>query len=322
MRNFLAALAALFTLITTPLAAQTVDEKPTPEVQAFLDSLHPEGGVVRLPAAKATLDLGDKYLFYGPEDAKRVLVDLWGNPPDSADGVLGLVMPADKSPATDSWGAVVTYEDTGHVSDDDAGDTDYAAILSELQQNSASSNEARKAAGYATVQVVGWAEQPKYDASTHSVVWARDIAFSGQDVDSLNYDMRQLGREGVLSINFVSIMPELASVRQAATDFASHAHFDPGSRYEDFDSSTDRMADYGIGGLVAAGVGVAAAKKLGLLAILLKFIKPILIGVAVFFAAIWSRIKRLFGMGDAGGNEDWADYPDPGNDDPDDPGGS
>lgn len=68
------------------------------------------------------------------------------------------------------------------------------------------------------------------------------------------------------------------------------------------------MADYGIGGLVAAGVGVAAAKKLGLLAILAKFLKPILFGIAVFFGAIWTRFKRLIGRADDSPEQDWADY--------------
>ena len=57
--------------------------------------------------------------------------------------------------------------------------------------------------------------------------------------------------------------------------------YKPGQRYEDFNSSTDRVAEYGL----AALIGGIAAKKLGLLAVigvaLVKFWKIMLIAIAV-----------------------------------------
>jgi len=306
MKRLLAGLAMLFALLATP--PLSAEERISPQAQQFLDSLHPRSGKVAIPEAKATLDLGDDYVFYGPEDARAILVDAWGNPPDAADGVLGLVMPAGTTPLSDAWGAVVTYEDTGYVSDEDAADEDYDAILDDLKTATLESNADRQANGYPPIEVVGWAQSPQYDQATHSVVWARDLKFGTDAVHSLNYDVRALGRTGVLSLNLISSMPELANIRVAARDFASHAQFNPGARYEDFDPSVDRKAEYGIGGLVAAGVGLAAAKKLGLLAILLKFIKPILIGIVVFFGAFWKKIMRLFGRDDRTEDEEWNAY--------------
>jgi uncharacterized membrane-anchored protein len=305
MRRLLAGLLLLFAMFAAPLAAQPPLD---PAVQQFLDSLHPRTGSIAIPEAKATLELGDDYLFYGPEDAAAILVEAWGNPPESAQGVLGLVMPAGTTPLSDSWGAVVTYEDTGYVSDDDAAEADYDQILADLKEASAASNDERRAAGFQTVNVVGWAQAPRYDKASHSVVWARNLKFEGESVNTLNYDVRALGRSGVLSLNLVSTMPELASIRGAADDFAGLAQFDPGARYEDFDASVDRKAEYGIGGLVAAGVGLAAAKKLGLFAILAKFLKPILIGLAVLFFALWGKIKRLLGRDDTIEDEEWNAY--------------
>jgi uncharacterized membrane-anchored protein len=71
----------------------------------------------------------------------------------------------------------------------------------------------------------------------------------------------------------VDVMSNLPAVREAAKDLGATVKFNPGSRYADFNSSTDKLADYGLAGLVAAGVGVAVAKKAGLLAILLIFFK-------------------------------------------------
>ena len=304
MRNFLKLAAIALALAAAPVFAQ---EQLSPEAAALVGQLHPRTGRIAIPEAQATLDLGDKYLFYGAEDARRVLVEVWGNPPDAADGVLGLVMPAGTTPYSDAWGAVVTFEATGYVEDGDARDADYTAMMTEMQEASSAANEERRTAGYPAVNVVGWAQVPSYDSVAHSVVWARELAFEGEGVNSLNYDLRTLGRTGVLSINLISTMPELGKLRAAAGDLAQLAAFDAGARYADFNPDTDEAAGYGIAGLVAGGVGLAVAKKAGLLVLLLKFIKPILVGLALLFGAFRGRIMRLFGRREEEVTDDWSD---------------
>jgi len=292
MQRLLLALVLLLGVLSRPAFAQEEMELP-PELQQMLDSLQPRSGTVEIPAADATLDLGEAYDFYGPEDARTILVALWGNHPDEANDVLGLVMPAGASPLSDSWGAVVTYEATGFVSDDDAADADYGELMDAMREGSEQINEQRRAQGYPGVDIVGWAQSPDYDASTHSVVWARELDFDDTDVNTLNYDLRTLGRSGVLSINLISSMPQLAEIQTAANDFASHAAFNAGARYSDYQEG-DPRAGYGIAGLVAGGAGLAVAKKAGILAVILKFLKPILIGVALVFGTFFGRIKRFF----------------------------
>ncbi|MEQ1497023.1 MAG: DUF2167 domain-containing protein [Novosphingobium sp.] len=294
MRKMLAAGAALAIVLSAPnvIAQQPVTQA---QVQALVRSLKPQHGKITLPAAKASLELGTAYDFYGPADARKVLVDIWGNPPENAVGVLGLVMQAGKSPMGDAWGAIITFEETGYVADDDAAEADYTELMTQMQKGEAEQNEQRKASGYPGIHLVGWAEQPGYNKLNHSVVWARDLKFSDSQIDTLNYDVRTLGRSGVLSVNLVSTMPRLAEVQKAAHEFASHVKFDSGARYEDFDANMDQKAEYGVGGLVAAGVGVAVAKKLGILAILLKFIKPLLFGLIALIAVFRNRIMGLFG---------------------------
>ena len=291
MRDFFKLALIAFGLAAAPLSAQ---EQLAPEEAALVAQLHPRTGRIAIPEAQATLDLGDKYLFYGAEDAKRILAEAWGNRPDES-SVLGLVMPAGTTPFSDAWGAVVTFEPTGYVEDGDARDADYAAMMTEMQEASVAANEERRTAGYPAVNVFGWAQVPSYDSVAHSVVWARELAFEGEGVNSLNYDLRTLGRTGVLSINLVTTMPEISKMRAVAGDFAQLAAFDAGARYDDFNPDTDEAAGYGIAGLVAGGVGLAVAKKAGLLVLLLKFIKPILIGLVVLFGAFAGRIRKLVG---------------------------
>lgn len=72
--------------------------------------------------------------------------------------------------------------------------------------------------------------------------------------------MRHLGRHGVLSMNVISQMSKLTEVRQVAAHLAKTAEFDTGARYVDYQAG-DKKAEYGLAGLVAAGLGVGAAKK-------------------------------------------------------------
>ena len=62
--------------------------------------------------------------------------------------------------------------------------------------------------------------------------------------------------------------------------------FNPGHRYEDFNSGTDKLATYGVAGLL----GVVAAKKLGLLAMRLLFFKK----AGVLLLAALAGLGRMF----------------------------
>jgi uncharacterized membrane-anchored protein len=258
-------------------------------------SLHPRTGNIAIPEADATLALGDAYYFLDKDETRRVLVDVWGNPPDAADGVLGMVIPKGGTPYS-AWGAVVTFEKTDYVSDDDAATANYDSYVTEIQKGEKDDNEKRKKDGYATMHLVGWAQPPSYDKAHHYLIWARDIQFSGASVDTLNYDIRLLGRRGVLSLNMVATLPELAGIRTQAEQLAAAGQYNSGARYEDYQKG-DAKAAYGLAGLVAAGLGLAAAKKLGLLAIILAFGKKGIVLVLAAFAAIGRWFSSIFGKG-------------------------
>ena len=295
MRKFWMVTASALGLVCAPAMAQ---DGPLPaEAAALVATLEPRSGEVAIPEAKAVLDLGSKYQFYAATDAQRILTEIWGNPPEAANDVLGLVMPAGTTPYSETWGAVVTFQQTGYVTDDDARDADYAALMQQMQAAAVAANEERRAAGFGAVNVVGWAQSPSYDSVNHSVVWARELEFEGEGVNALNYDLRTLGRSGVLSINLVATMPELHKIREVADDFSQIAVFEAGARYDDFNAETDDTAGYGIAGLVAGGAGLAVAKKIGLFAVFFKFLKPALFGLVLLLAAFAGPISRKLGFG-------------------------
>lgn len=299
-------LAALASLLAAPLAARNAaapEQPPTKaevdaRVRQIADRLHPVTGDVRIPGANAVLHLGQDYYFLPANEARIVLTEAWGNPPETSQNVLGMVFPAGRTFADDTWGAVVTYEATGYVSDSDAASADYNELMTQMQAGEGELNAELTRQGFPTQHLVGWAQSPAYDARTHSVVWARNIQFGGQSENTLNYDIRLLGRRGVLSLNLVTVMSKLAETREAARRFTSAAEFVPGERYADFQPGTDRVAEYGVAGLIAAGVGATIAKKAGLLALILAFGKKAIIFILLGFALAWKWIRRLFGHRD------------------------
>jgi uncharacterized membrane-anchored protein len=269
--------------------------KEAARLKAIYDSETRRQGDVHIDAADVTLHLGDRYYFLGPDDAKRVLIEGWNNPPSSVDGVIGLILPAGRS-FLDSWGAVVTYDPAGYVSDKDADTANYDSILNDSRKGEDDVNDQRKKGGFPAIHLVGWAQPPTYDKRSHSEIWARDIQFAGQKIDTLNYDMRILNRRGVLSLNLVSSMDGLDEARTAAADLAHTATFDAGARYEDYKDGQDRKAAYGVAGLVAAGLGVAAAQKLGILAVAALFLKKGIVLIAAAVAALAAKFRKLLGL--------------------------
>ena len=310
------ALAARSATPRAPDAAPAAPAEPDAnevraQVEAIEARLHPQTGDIRLQSANAMLHLGRDYYFLPADEARIVLTEGWGNPPDAVNGVLGIVFQAGRHfYEADAWGAVITYNPSGYVSDDDAESADYTELLQQLQAGEAEVNQRRTAQGYPAQHLVGWAEPPAYNRNTHSVVWAQNLQIAGQSENSLNYDVRLLGRNGVLSLNMVTGMSQLAATRQAAQRFAAQAEFTPGNRYADHQSG-DRTAEYGVAGLVAAGVGAAALSKTGALAVILLFLKKIGIFIVAGIALLWKKIRGLFGHRDEGEESYYYEAPPP-----------
>ena len=152
--------------------------------------------------------------------------------------------------------------------------------------------------GYPTVDLLGWAAQPHYDAATHKLYWAKKLKFEGEDSETLNYNIRMLGRKGVLELNAVASVDQLGEIDAQTPQILGMVDFKEGSRYADFDPKVDKVAKYGIATLVAGGA-LAAAAKLGLLKGLWVFIlaakKFIIIGVIAVVAFFKKMFKRSGG---------------------------
>lgn len=259
------------------------------QMQAFLDSLNKQHGKIDLLNGAVTLEVPENFYFLDAEGARKVLVEAWGNPPMAADGVLGMIFPENMTPLDDdSWGATISYQADGYVSDEDANKIDYAEMLVEMKKEMVLESKERETQGYGSIELIGWAAEPFYNQQKHQLYWAKELKFDGEELNTLNYDIRVLGRKGVLVIGFIATMDQKDMIDTQLDPVLAMAHFNEGSRYQDFDSSIDKVAAYGIGALVAGKV----AAKTGLLAAALIFLKKFGVIIAIAVAAFFGKLFR------------------------------
>lgn len=288
-------------LAAAPLQAQgpAADTTPAPLSEdsiakltaAFESGLHYQAGTVQISGGIATLTLPASLRFLDRKDAKHLLVDAWGNPEDAVDGVLGMILPAELSPlSAEGWGIIVSFEEQGYVNDSGAASIDYNALLATMREGLAEENKARKDAGYDQVELVGWAEPPHYDSAAHKLYWAKELAFSGSDHHTLNYNIRILGRRGVLVLNAVGSMDQLELIHQATPEVLAAVEFNEGHRYADF-TEGDKVAAYGIGGLILGGIATKAGFFKVIWVAILALKKFIVLG----FVAVAGWFKSRFG---------------------------
>jgi uncharacterized membrane-anchored protein len=286
-----AAIALLSGAMTPIHAAEPEGSDPGMTAEQFLDSLNFQSGKIDLSNGIASLDLPSNFLYLDPADSNRVLVDAWGNPPGGT--TLGMIFPANTSPLSqDGWGIVITYDEDGHVSDEDADAIDYNELLGDMKSSTSQDNEERTKQGYEPVSLIGWAEQPSYDKSSHKLYWAKELAFGDRAPHTLNYNIRVLGREGVLVLNAVAGMDQISTIKAEMPTVLAATNFNDGNGYADFNSNTDKVAAYGLATLVAGGVAAKMGFFAKLFALLIAFKKFILIGLI----ALGVGIKKFLGM--------------------------
>ncbi|MEO6357498.1 MAG: DUF2167 domain-containing protein [Ferruginibacter sp.] len=260
--------------------------------QKLMDSVESalkwETNAVTIANGVAKIKLSNGFKFLNAEQSKYVLHDLWGNPPKP--NVLGMIFPANGGPYADSsFAFIVTYEEEGFVKDDDADKINYDEMLTGMKNGEADENKERIKSGYEPIYTIGWAAKPYYDKNNKVLHWAKEFKFGTADYNTLNYEVRVLGRKGILSLNAVATMAELPLVKANIDQVLKMPEFTEGNKYSDFNSSTDKVAEYGIGALVAGGI----LAKTGAFAVIGKFLIAAWKFIAIGAVAAFGAVKRF-----------------------------
>jgi uncharacterized membrane-anchored protein len=238
-----------------------------------------------------SIDIPEHYAFLERDPAAKLLEK---NGSLYNDNLLGLVVGIRPE---DDWFVVIRFDAEGYIKDDEKIDAD--EILKAIREGQEEANAERQKRGFSALQIGGWQEPPHYEKAAHHLVWGLKV--NSSNGDAINYNTRILGRKGYVALNLVTDAAKLATQRTHATVLLSHTSFDAGARYEDFDSKNDKVAEYGLGGLVLAGAGLTAVKlvKIGLLA---KFWKIIIVALVagkkfliIGLLALGAMFKNLVG---------------------------
>jgi uncharacterized membrane-anchored protein len=216
------------------------------------------------------------------------------------DNLLGLVVSTE--PEAD-YLVTIHFDEEGYIKDDDK--IDPKELLEAIQKGEPEYNEERKKRGFSPIHAEGWSENPRYDRSRHQIVWALLVSSEGEK--TINFNTRVLGRRGYVSVNLLTDPAKLALFRDDGLSLVSATTFQSGERYEDFDKKKDRVAEYGLAGLILGGVGIGLAAKAAKVGILAALWKPILAffiaakkaAIALFVAA-GALVKKLLGRGKKG----------------------
>jgi uncharacterized membrane-anchored protein len=268
---------------SAPSPAQSAEFQAKGRTLRFLDGQIDIGS-----NAHAALPTGYRYL--GGADARFLVEEVWGNLPDP--GVVGAIVPFVNDEPDDTWAVVVSYNDDGHVEDDDAADMDYAELLADMQSSEAEVNAERKKRQLPTLNLVGWADTPSYDAASHRLHWSKKLAVEGEPQHTINYDIRVLGRTGTLELSAIGLESDLPKLQAGMNQLLGVVEFKDGHRYHQFDDSVDKVAAYGIGGLIAGKMAMKVGLFAKLALVFAKFGKVIVIGLIGLGAMLARVFKR------------------------------
>ena len=283
-------------LITTLGFLRAADKQPTPEqIAAFgrvmktIGELQYQSGEISLIGGKAKIRLTDDFQFLDSANARKVLVDIWHNPPGAA-STTGMIVPKGINFLhDDSWAVILQWKDEGYVKDGDFDSIDFNKMLNELKESNAESSKQRVKDGYGRLELLGWAAQPHYDRATHKLYYAKNYVTDGP-VQQLNYDIRILGRAGFFEMSILASTPQFAEIEAKAPAVLGMVDFTDGNRYTDYKSG-DKTAAYGIAALIAGGLAAKAGLFKVIALFCVKFFKVILVGVAALFGSI----AKIFG---------------------------
>ncbi len=266
--------------------AQEVDSVQM-QIDQIEQSLNYQTGKIELESGNAVLHVPKGFRYLNKAQSIYVLTDLWGNPADSS--ILGLLVPENRGVMTsNSWAFTISYNEMGYVKDDDAEDIDYDDLFEEMKKEFKENNPEREKLGYPAIELVAWASPPHYDKDKKILHWAKELKFGNDSINTLNYNLRVLGRKGIFMLNAVAGMPELPEVKLNIDKVIASVEFKDGHKYSDFVPDVDNVAAWTIGGLVAGKV----LAKVGFFVLLAKFWKLIVIAVAAAGSYIWKFFKR------------------------------
>lgn len=270
--------------IATPLFFTAKAQETTPQevlkeityddFKVNFKSALPVGEIGNLKNAEITV--GENQVYLNGTDTSRLMAS-YGNLPTTYNGSLVEL--------NEYYNIVFEFENIGYVKDDEELDAD--KILKALKEADTAANEARKAQGLSTLHTVGWEIPPYYNQDTNNLEFA--LRFRDETGETfVNHTVKILGRKGSMNVVLICDSEDLSSLRPMLEKSLASFQYTSGNKYSEYQEG-DKIAEYGLTGLIAGGALFAAAKWGG------KLWKLIIVGAIAVFA-FFAKIKnKIFG---------------------------
>lgn len=239
--------------------------------------------------AKINIPSGQR--FIGARGA-QALIELYGNPPNP--NYLGAIVPISDD---EDWTLLFQFDAIGYVKDEEKDSLNGDNILQSMRDTIPYQNEERRRLGLEEMRSMSWSAPPFYDPVTNNLTWGLQLHFDTGD--SINYDIRLLGRHGVMEVTLLDSPETYAQSVPTVNELLKSFEFTDGNKYAEWKAG-DKVAAYGLTGLVAGGATVMAAKTglLGkLLAVIAKGGKAVFAIIIAVVLGLGSIVKRMFGGG-------------------------
>lgn len=238
------AAAACLALANAMVSAAEPEAAPQQNEMAALPWVKGPAEVPLGDKAKLKLDQGQGFLL--EKDSGKFL-ELTGNLPSAGSSIL----------TAGDWFAVFEFADVGYVKDDEKLDPD--ALLKELKDADAPSNEERRKLGLPELYTDGWAVPPHYDSETKHLEWGLKLRSQDSKEPIINYTVRLLGRSGYENVILVSSPESMDQDVKALKAVLRSFDFNGGEKYSEFKAG-DKIAEFGLGALVLGGAAAALSK--------------------------------------------------------------
>jgi len=291
-RQIVATLTVVVTLLVANVSSGIAQDEELGQLSPEQQQMIALYASIDWQAGPATVDIGNNAQITIPEgfqftgrQGSIAWNQLTQNPPDST---LGILMPT----ADDQdWFLAFQFDNVGYVKDDEKADLDADAIFESLRQGTEQSNEFRRSQGWSAIHLGGWIIPPKYDDKTNNLVWATKL-HDDSGVDNANHNIRILGRRGVMTATLVASIEEMNAATATTDQLLTSFEFKSGETYAEF-TSGDKIAQYGLTGLIAGGAAVAAV-KMGLFAKLFQVLAKGGKAIILVIIAAAAGVKKLF----------------------------
>lgn len=274
--------------VLLPQADAPIIEQLNHQLDSLESKIKYHTGNIKLAGGKFNLRVPEEFFFIDAVQSRYILEELWGNLPDPE--VAGMIVRKGFQPSKliNDYSFVIGYSDIGHISAQKDAELNHDELLASLKDNMTRSNESRLDMGLNTMTVNGWVMVPNFDDYKKALYWATRISANGSDEEILNYNLRLLGKTGVIKINAVATLDQLSDIKRTLPLIIAQTKFAAEERFEAYREGSDRESNQNLTSLIT---GITPEKWYSNLKISWQLIF-LVTGLTFITHRVFSNLKR------------------------------